>query len=542
MQVFLRITGKGILSLLALSVLLGTMLGLIELVFAFALNFFLASYGLMQTTPLPRWLATVPLSPVSLVLTALVLRFAFVMSSIAVANLSNEVTNRRMRMLIVHWTLDSDIEAASLSASEAAHFVSNLLPKFALYLSSASQFCNQIVVATILLASMISLSAQLSGLALLGLGAVGLPTFWLRKSYQSYSTNYHKQSGIFVDRLLKVVRNLYFIRLTGMHFEESGTLEKNIRRMSSDAMHYVLRSQLASSIPAFGGALIFVALVVWNRHNALGEASTFLSFLYLFYRFSAALGAMVLTYGQIEFAKPFVMQTLDFSSRFLVAAPRRPRGSAALADDQHLEVSSLSVGRDFRILDGITFTAAPGEIVFIAGASGRGKTTLLMTLLGVVPRLGGTISWGGIPIDEIDIESFRQAIGYSGADPYLVDGSLRDNLLYGVGNRAPSDSEIRLALDFAQCQFVEALEGGLSFRLHEGGQGLSAGEKQRLSIARALLKRPRIIVLDEATSNIDEATEYSIIKAIRAKFPAAPILLVSHRQSLRAHADKVIEL
>ena len=102
MQVFLRITGKGILSLLALSVLLGTMLGLIELVFAFALNFFLASYGLMQTTPLPRWLATVPLSPVSLVLTALVLRFAFVMSSIAVANLSNEVTNRRMDPRLGH--------------------------------------------------------------------------------------------------------------------------------------------------------------------------------------------------------------------------------------------------------------------------------------------------------------------------------------------------------------------------------------------------------------------------------------------------------
>lgn len=537
-----HLVGVPILAALAASALFGAMVGAAELLFAIALNHFLGSHGLVAATGIPAWLGAFARSPEWFLLTAMTLRFCLMLGSSVLSNLCNELMNRRGRGLVVQATLGSPVEVAGLSAAETSNIVGNLLPRVALFLSSTSQLFNQMVVGGLLLASMLLASPGMSLVGIAGLAVVGVPTLLLRKSYQAYSSGYHGMSARFIERLLKGVRNAYYLRLAGSHRSESDGLRQSARSMSRYAMQYVVRSQLAGSLPGFGGALIFVGLVVWRDELPAAASAGFLGFLYIFYRFSATVGNIILTVGQIEFSTPFVRQFLGFGDR-LLAVPHGPAGTAPLpAGGLALSVDGLVVGREGAILPPLTFSVQPGNAVVIAGPSGRGKTTLIMTLLGLVPPLGGKVAWGGVPVEGLDPETFRRAIGYSGADPYLVDGTVLENLRFGLPEGAAEPSAIRAALAAAQCGFIDAMDGGLEARLHEGGQGMSAGERQRLSIARALLRQPRIIVFDEATANVDEAAEAAILAAVRATHPQAVILMVSHRQSLRRFADRVIEI
>ena len=133
-------------------------------------------------------------------------------------------------------------------------------------------------------------------------------------------------------------------------------------------------------------------------------------------------------------------------------------------------------------------------------------------------------------------------MGYVGAEAYLIAGTLADNLCYGL-THTPSDAELWHALGQARLEsVVRALPDGLAHRIREDGAGLSAGEKQRLALARALLAKPGLLVLDEASANLDEATEAELTESLRALRGTVTVLVVSHRPQLLAHADQRLEL
>lgn len=165
-----------------------------------------------------------------------------------------------------------------------------------------------------------------------------------------------------------------------------------------------------------------------------------------------------------------------------------------------------------------------------------------MTLIGILNPLAGKVSWGGESIETIDPVSLRRRLGYAGPEPYLLDADIRTNLVFGMERDNVSTAEIEHVLRLACAEFVFDLEGGLLHRLQEAGEGISAGQKQRLSLARCLLRAPDILLLDEATANIDEETEGQIMSRIRTAYPEMLIIAVSHRASLRRYATKTIEI
>jgi ATP-binding cassette subfamily B protein len=198
-------------------------------------------------------------------------------------------------------------------------------------------------------------------------------------------------------------------------------------------------------------------------------------------------------------------------------------------------------GRQGAVLNDVNICVAGGLKVAISGASGVGKSTLIDLLQRFYDPDAGRILLDGTDLRELDLAALRRRIAVVSQDIVLFRGTLAQNLAYGVpeASRAELERVVRLArLD----SLVESLPLGLDGLLGERGQQLSGGQKQRIAIARAVLQAPAILVLDEATSAVDEATEREVIAAIDQLFAGRTRILISHRASTLADADLHLHL
>jgi ATP-binding cassette subfamily B protein len=203
---------------------------------------------------------------------------------------------------------------------------------------------------------------------------------------------------------------------------------------------------------------------------------------------------------------------------------------------QHQSASSPAVSD-------ITFAAHRGETIALVGPSGAGKTTLVKLLVGLYQPLSGRILYNGVAGADIDLDALRERIGFVTQDTQLFSGTIRENLLFV--NPAATDAQCLEALRKASCENLLArADRGLDTVIGEGGVKVSGGEKQRLSIARALLRRPHLLVFDEATSSLDSITEEGIVDTIRdvASSGDAITVLIAHRLSTILHADRIYVL
>ncbi|MVT09831.1 ABC transporter ATP-binding protein [Chitinophaga tropicalis] len=194
-------------------------------------------------------------------------------------------------------------------------------------------------------------------------------------------------------------------------------------------------------------------------------------------------------------------------------------------------------------LDGISFSAAIGDTIAFVGPSGSGKSTLVKLLLGLYPPVSGQISFNDIPSDDIRFNQLRRQIGFVSQDTQLFAGTIKDNLLFVKPDA--TDEEIITALHKASCaQLLARSSHGINTLLGEGGMKLSGGEKQRISIARSLIRNPRLLIFDEATSALDSLTEEAIsdtVRGISARREQLNIL-IAHRLSTIMHADTIYVL
>jgi ATP-binding cassette subfamily B protein len=184
-----------------------------------------------------------------------------------------------------------------------------------------------------------------------------------------------------------------------------------------------------------------------------------------------------------------------------------------------------------------------GETIAFVGPSGAGKTTLVKLLVGLYQPRSGRILYNDVAGGDIDLDGLRARIGFVTQDTQLFSGTIRENLLFV--NPTASDAECLDVLRQAACDSLLArADRGLDTLIGEGGVKVSGGEKQRLSIARALLRRPHLLVFDEATSSLDSLTEEGIVDTIRdvATTGDAMTVLIAHRLSTILHADRIYVL
>ncbi len=217
------------------------------------------------------------------------------------------------------------------------------------------------------------------------------------------------------------------------------------------------------------------------------------------------------------------------------------RESVAIEGDIRFEDVSFAYGEGLPALDHITFHAKPGETVALVGATGAGKSTLVNLLVRFYEYTSGEILIDGRSLRSFGLRPLRDSIGMVTQESFLFNGTIRENLL--MGKPSATDEELLAAAEAANARgFIDRLPNGLSSKVGERGVKLSVGEKQRLSIARALLKDPPILILDEATASVDTATERLIQEALEHLMFQRTSIVIAHRLSTVVHADQILVL
>jgi ATP-binding cassette, subfamily B, bacterial len=217
------------------------------------------------------------------------------------------------------------------------------------------------------------------------------------------------------------------------------------------------------------------------------------------------------------------------------------RGSTRVLGDIRYENVSFSYVEGLPALSNVSFHAPPGATVALVGATGAGKSTVVNLLVRFYEFTSGQIYIDRKSIREYDLRALREAIGVVTQESFLFNGSIRENLL--MGKPQATDAELWGAVIAANAQqFIQRLPGGLESVVGERGVKLSVGEKQRLSIARALLKDPPILILDEATASVDTATERLIQEALERLMANRTSIVIAHRLSTIVRADQILVL
>jgi ATP-binding cassette subfamily B protein len=342
------------------------------------------------------------------------------------------------------------------------------------------------------------------------------------------------------------LRNIELVKSLGLGQQEIDRLNGTTRKILQLELKKVryLRSLSfiqGTSVNLLRTSIMFLMLyLIYTRAITVGQF--FSLFIYSFFIFGPLqeLGNIINIYRETE-------ASLNVYERILAmpkeATPENPTPLLDLrtlaferVSFQHQSASSPAVSE-------ISFGMERGETVAFVGPSGAGKTTLVKLLVGLYRPRSGDIYYNGIRGDHIDLDGLRARIGFVTQDTQLFSGTIRENLLFV--RPSGTDDECLDVLRKAACDSLLArADRGLDTLIGEGGVKVSGGEKQRLSIARALLRRPHLLVFDEATSSLDSLTEEGIVETIRnvATTSGAMTVLIAHRLSTILHADRIYVL
>jgi ATP-binding cassette subfamily B protein len=336
------------------------------------------------------------------------------------------------------------------------------------------------------------------------------------------------------------LRNIELVKSLGLARQEIGRLNSITGKILSLELRKVRSLRLlafiqGTAVNALRTSILFLMLyLIYTRQISIGQF--FSLFIYSFFIFGPLqeLGTVINTYRETE-------ASLDVFQAILAipveAKPANPVPLGELTSLAFEEVGFTHQTAASPALTGVSFAAGRGETLAFVGPSGSGKTTLVKLLVGLYRPQRGQVLYNGKPETSIDLDELRTQIGFVTQDTQLFSGSIRENLLFV--NPTATDAECLEVLKRAACDSLLArADRGLDTVIGEGGVKVSGGEKQRLSIARALLRRPRLLVFDEATSSLDSLTEEEITSTIREVASSQVItILIAHRLSTVLHAD-----
>jgi ATP-binding cassette subfamily B multidrug efflux pump len=198
-------------------------------------------------------------------------------------------------------------------------------------------------------------------------------------------------------------------------------------------------------------------------------------------------------------------------------------------------------GAEQPVLRGIDLIARPGEITAVIGSTGSGKTTLLNLIPRLFDATSGHVRLDGVDVRDLDATALSDEVGFVPQIPYLFTGTVASNLRYGKPDA--TDDELWHALETAQARgFVQELQDGLESKIAQGGTNVSGGQRQRLAIARALVRQPKVYLFDDSFSALDYATDAALRAALARETSDATVVIVAQRVSTIRHADRIVVL
>jgi ATP-binding cassette subfamily B multidrug efflux pump len=352
-----------------------------------------------------------------------------------------------------------------------------------------------------------------------------------------------------IDQINRVLRE----QITGIRVVRAFVREpyetKRFARANQDLTDVSLRAGrlMASMFPTVNVLInLSSAAVLWigaNRvasgHIQVGSLVAYLSYLIQILMSVVMATFMVSMIPRAAVSAARIQDVLDTEAS--VAPPTLPQPQATHGTLEFRNVGFHYPGAEHPVLTDISFTTAPGETTAIVGSTGAGKTTLVNLIARLFDATAGAVFVGGTDVRNLAPEDLWSNIGLVPQRPYLFSGTVASNLRYGKPDA--TDEEMWEALTVAQAaEFVRAMPGGLDARIEQGGSNVSGGQRQRLSIARALVRRPDIYIFDDSFSALDLATDARLRAALVPYTAASAVVIVAQRVSTISAADSIVVL
>ncbi len=375
---------------------------------------------------------------------------------------------------------------------------------------------------------------------------LGLLSALLSKKIKTVQIKIVAQTTALAGSTTESLRNIELVKSLGLSGSEINRLNhttEEILKLELEKVKYLrtLSFIQGTALNLLRTLMLFMMIyLIFTRSLTIGQF--FSLWIYSFFLFNPLqqLGDVVNSYRE---AQASLMNFKNILNTPKESAPASPKEVGILESVAFVSLSFIHPTANRKALDNVSFVTQKGETIAFVGPSGSGKTTLVKLLVGLYYPQEGKVLYNNVDISEADLDSLRAQIGLVTQDTQLFAGSIRENLKFANPNASDKELWDALKKSAADSLMQRALEG-LDTLIGEGGVKVSGGEKQRLSIARALLRHPKLLVFDEATSSLDSLTEEQVTATIKelSKNQEQITVLIAHRLSTIMHADRIYVL
>ncbi len=543
---------------LMVSVLLGLMLFAIEVSFAYSLQAFLLAIGLIDPSlvQIPPYFRFEQFDKTMIfVLVVGTLRGMVQGAHFYFTQAISEVLRKEQRSRIVHWAFHSP----SVSSGRVLTLFHEHVAAVAICTSSLQSMAVYLPTSLLLWATLFSLAKKPT---LIATTLIVILAYFVRSIDNKIKDNGTEIVKIATDvnkSLTLHIKNLLLMQICGTELQEEAGVRGFLSSYLKSMLSYIRLSAIKYALPQMLGAALICTIATMVSKSKAMTPSLLVSYFYLFIRFVQTLAETGRTFAVFAFNWPALALVVswwskDFStaknsfSPILIPKHIQQPIAATFPSPIGWQLDNVSFAYELNeknIFSNLNIILQPGKTLVVTGPSGAGKSTLISLLLGTIKPDSGTVLIVAADDKKFDLSTHRkmilQSCGYVGADSFFIEGTVLDNIKYGLTYNI-DESAIIEALRAADCHFVFDTPQQLHLKISEQGQGLSAGQKQRLSLARALLRNPKVLILDEATSNLDEETENRLIATLSKLRGEMTMIIVTHRSSLLRLADQHLRL
>jgi ABC-type bacteriocin/lantibiotic exporter with double-glycine peptidase domain len=366
---------------------------------------------------------------------------------------------------------------------------------------------------------------------------------WTRRHYRARVEGFSAAKAAFSADSHEALAALEAARVHGVAGWQRGRRSAAVAMLAAAGRDFVrtasIDTAVQASLAASSGVVVLVVggILVAHGSMSIGELLGFYAVVALLLRqigpVVAGTATVMSGQGALERIEGFLGPDTDVDYSGV---------GECSAFDGAIEVQGASFwfGEE-RVLDGVDLVIGAGEHVAIMGPNGSGKSTLVAVMLGVRPPHSGRVLAGGVPLEELDLAALRRRIGVVLQEPVLIRGTIAENIAWGRAD--PASEEVRVAAGRATAaEFISRLPDGYETMLGEDGAGLSGGERQRIAIARALVGSPKLLLLDEPSNHLDQASIDVVLSGL-AVLPGNPtVVMVTHDIQVAARADRMVTL